>query len=185
MSNRTCESASCCGRTCFSFWPILLIGLLAGFGFLAWNAQDSKEGGTEPAAPVPAASEASTRDATGIAWHRSLDEVSDASSGDAKLRFVLFTADSCAPCRMLKRDTLADQRVISLLDRDYACVKIDLTTQEKNSAATARKYGVNAIPAIRLIDAEGNAVSGWNGYVSADELLRRLELKPQAGKALG
>jgi len=74
-----------------------------------------------------------------------------AASGKPVLVFA--TADWCQPCQHMKRTTLADENVASLINERTIPYYLDVEA----SPAEARQLGVQGIPAFYIIDPLGNA----------------------------
>jgi thiol:disulfide interchange protein DsbD len=59
---------------------------------------------------------------------------------------VLYTADWCPPCRLLKREVLSDPKIDAFLAREYVRVKIDLTNRRGPNNRLAAKAQVTGLP---------------------------------------
>ncbi|MEQ8316689.1 MAG: thioredoxin family protein [Phycisphaerales bacterium] len=93
-------------------------------------------------------------------------------SGDQPVVAVV-TADWCGPCQELKRTTLSDERVRSLLANRSQPVIID-GTDTKIAMPTLEQLGVRAFPSTVVLE-DGKPVAMLEGYASADKYLAWLE----------
>ena len=109
-------------------------------------------------------------------WLIDLDLAKRQAAETHKLLFVNFSADWCAPCRMMKREVFPDPRVREAL-ADYVSVHIDVDGQPE----TARQYGVYSLPTLVVMDPEGAVLARWDGGMPADQLLHFLKSAPRAG----
>jgi len=75
-----------------------------------------------------------------------------------------FSAEWCAPCQQMIRSTFPDPKVAALLE-DFVFLTID--TDEY--PALTQKFGVVAMPDIRILSFNGNEVQRVLGYKDADE----------------
>ena len=79
-------------------------------------------------------------------WHDSIDEGAIQAEAERKPMLVLYTADWCPPCKMLKKKTFADAQVAKYLEDNYILIKIDLTDRQSPNQVIAREYEVSSIP---------------------------------------
>jgi thiol:disulfide interchange protein DsbD len=67
-----------------------------------------------------------------------------------------FYADWCAPCRELEDITFRDPQVVSLANRDFIMVKVDLTRKgDSVNQALVQRYDVKGVPTVVFIDPDG------------------------------
>lgn len=83
---------------------------------------------------------------------------------------VVFHADWCPWCRMLKRETLSDPAVINAL-KPFGKVSVDTEENSDTSAA----YEVSGIPVIVVLDKDCKEVIRISGFVDAETLLEELD----------
>ena len=70
------------------------------------------------------------------------------SKENKKLALIIFTSKNCSACQAMK-STFEDPKVKELMDK-YAVCFVDTNTME--GSKVARKYKINSIPAILIID---------------------------------
>lgn len=98
-------------------------------------------------------------DETSIRWQTDLDDALEAAAESGKPVLLYFSAGWCQPCELLKSTTLRDPAVISLVS-PYLKVQIDYDSEPQLAA----RYGIAGIPAILLLDANGQRVATSVGY---------------------
>ena len=108
-------------------------------------------------------------------WFQDINSGMDAGALHGRPILVLFTADWCPPCRVLKRDVLSDDDLKAYLAAEYVCVKIDLTDQGGPNNQVAADFGVRSIPSLQAFDADGHQLGVFNGQRTPWDLLAWLE----------
>ena len=128
---------------------VLLPVLAAGGLAVAADEADRKAGQADPK----------------IAWN-----TENPSIGDGQKPVLLyFTADWCAPCKVMDEKVWGDDAVAAEA-ADYVAVKVDFDKQQD----IARRFGVNAIPATLIFSADGQqreAILGLRTAATMAELL--------------
>jgi HEAT repeat protein/thioredoxin-related protein len=108
--------------------------------------------------------------ATKPTFHASLKAASEAASADHSLVLLIFGAEWCAPCKLLKKNTLAAPEFLEGAGA-LRIVEVDVDADEK----TARSFKVIAVPTLVLLTSDGKIVSRRSGYADVKELLAWLE----------
>ena len=104
-----------------------------------------------------------------IEWRTDLDAaITEARSTD-RLVLADFSADWGPPCVVMKHDTWPDEEVRAIVSASYVPVLVD---PDRNDEAAAR-YGIDAIPAVLIIDGSG-AIVARAGYLPASGMRRFL-----------
>lgn len=91
---------------------------------------------------------------------------------------IYVTAESCAYCRQMERETWEQSRVIEHVNRDYVTLKLNA---ERNKLLI-ENLEVRAYPTTLLIDTEAAVTARLVGYVSPEKLLKFLE-RQASGRA--
>ncbi len=84
---------------------------------------------------------------------------------------VQFMASHSGVCRKMKRETYQDYKVIRYLNANFAATVVDVG----DVPSLARKYKVEAAPALWFLDANGKRLTSITGEVGPEKLLRVAE----------
>ena len=87
---------------------------------------------------------------------------SDRAAG-VKPVLLMFTADWCQPCQNFKATVLADDRVVNAVVGSCKLQMVDLTKWEGPNAERAKRYGVDAIPTLILVNSKGQEFGRYDG----------------------
>ena len=98
-----------------------------------------------------------------------------------------FTAEWCAPCKMLDRDGWADAQVAALVNDSFVATRIVDRTREdgRNEPwidALQQRYRVNAFPTLVVAAPDGREIAiaqGFNGKAKLLEFLRGARSAPR------
>ena len=96
-------------------------------------------------------------------WQDGIEAGMAEAEASGKPMVVLFTADTCMPCQVLKRNVLSDEAVKSRLAEEYVPVQVDLTDMsERNpNVETAIRYGVESIPRVMAMTPAGELIGTY------------------------
>jgi thiol:disulfide interchange protein DsbD len=81
-------------------------------------------------------------------------------------------ADWCLPCKELEVQVFSHPDVASEFQR-FTLLKIDLSREDEDEALVRlrEKYGVETLPAVRVVTPDGKVTSGINSLVGVAEFL--------------
>ncbi len=118
-----------------------------------------------------------------VAWAESYATAQPQAAQTGKPMILFFTGKWCVPCRIMKRNVWADERVAATVNAAFVPVMIDVDGPD--AAAAMSLYGVGAPPNTTVIDSEGNVLRQRQGGMGKAEFLELLgALNPSAAKDL-
>ncbi len=100
----------------------------------------------------------------------SFDEALSKARGEKKLVFVDVYADWCGWCTRMDEDVFTDERVRTAL-LAYVPIKVDA---DRGGRSVASRYRVSGLPAFLVLNADGELVGRFDGYLPAEPFLARL-----------
>ena len=84
---------------------------------------------------------------------------------------LVFSASWCPPCQMMKNEVYPSKAIQEFHDKFvWAYLDVDDSSNEKAS----EKYGVNGIPHIQFVDAEGKSIDQQVGGNSPEAFAQKL-----------
>ncbi|SEK46662.1 Thioredoxin-like domain-containing protein [Aquimarina amphilecti] len=89
-----------------------------------------------------------------------------------KYAIVFFTAEWCSPCRIMKREVFADQKVEEMINSKYRAIMIDIDNPETKDIVN--QYKAYATPTTLLIDPNGKVIEHIVGKIEKDKFLQML-----------
>jgi thiol:disulfide interchange protein DsbD len=89
--------------------------------------------------------------------------------------FMDFTAEWCAACKEIERDTFPDERVQKAAGR-FVALQLDMTNNDDPAIEqTSERYEIRGLPTLILFDSEGNEAKRFNGdFVGPDRLVEAM-----------
>lgn len=106
--------------------------------------------------------------------HITFDEALQASQKENKLVFIDFFTTWCGPCKMMSSRTFPEPAVGEYMNKTFIPIKLDAEAEGRD---LARKYGVRAYPTYVIVDAKGEKVADFSGYMQGDKFLDKLQEK--------
>ncbi len=108
--------------------------------------------------------------ADGIQWH----PYSNAIYQNAKIAnrdiMIFAMSDTCHWCQKMSATTMNDKKVVNYISEHFYAVKL----HANQDIATARKFGLQGVPTILILDSSGKVIKMFAGYNDADQLLAQL-----------
>lgn len=121
-----------------------------------------------------------------IQWQPTLEMAKQLASQTNRLVLVHFWSPSCEPCRRMERDVFTQPEVIGTVEANYVAVKLNAD----HFPATARQFGVSALPTDIVITPDGQMLDKSVGAVGAGKYTATLtriaasvQQRPNAGYA--
>jgi HEAT repeat protein len=98
--------------------------------------------------------------------HATLQAASEAAAADQSMVLVIFSAQWCGPCKLLRKNTLDSPE---FLDQGGALHLTDVDIDANTKAA--RDFAVEVVPTLVLMTADNKIVARTTGYMDTAELL--------------
>lgn len=149
-----------------------IAGLVAGFGFVAFlfwatSHETYPERRAEPQTEFHSQKLSLSLPFTSL----SLDEALVQARAQKKLVFVDLSADWCHWCTKMDEDVFPDGRVKAALE-EFVAIKVD--TDTRGGRSVANRYQVSGLPAFLVLDADGQVVRHFDGYLPVEAFLFKL-----------
>jgi len=116
-----------------------------------------------------------------LQWQTSLSAASEQAKKEHKYILADVYTDWCGWCKKLDKDVFTNSAVISYLQKDFICVKVN-AEDPKEGSTVAEKYRVNGFPCALVFSPEGKLIGKVDGYEEAAEYVASLkEMRGAAG----
>lgn len=112
-----------------------------------------------------------------IKWIDNLDEALQKAQAEDKLVYIDFYTDWCKYCIQMYDEAYKDPRIVQLLTDKF--IPVQLNRESPENAEIVKKYKIYGQPVEMVINADGEVIWGYKGYLSADELYFFLKSIPQ------
>jgi protein disulfide-isomerase len=103
-----------------------------------------------------------------IPWRGDFDATLAEAKEKGKRVLLVFGATWCPPCKTMKRNVWPDEEVTKAVEQGYVPMYID-TEEEKHSQLSTR-YRVLGIPAVLVLNAEGEVLKKGNSMSRSETL---------------
>ncbi len=121
-------------------------------------------------APPAGAKKVDASELSGFRWLTNLEEAKQAAKKQNKLIFVDFYAEWCGPCKMLEKQVFSTAQ-FKAMHKDFVFLKIDVDVQP----AVSKQYGVEAMPTMKVLRADGSAIDETVGFQPVGEIVKFME----------
>ena len=116
-----------------------------------------------------------------LQWQTSLSAASEQAKKEHKYILADVYTDWCGWCKKLDKDVFTNSAVISYLQKDFICVKVN-AEDPKEGSTVAEKYRVNGFPCALVFSPEGKLIGKIDGYEEAADYVASLkEMRGAAG----
>jgi len=96
------------------------------------------------------------------------ETVAEARKNHKKI-FVDVYAVWCGPCKALQKTTFKDPKAAAYYNKNFLNISIDIEKGE--GPALAKKWGVQGLPTLLILDEKGKVLAQHTGYVDGKGLL--------------
>jgi thiol:disulfide interchange protein DsbD len=112
-----------------------------------------------------------------LSWLRAEPEAAQIARNNGRPLIVDFMADWCLPCKEMDVQVFSHPDVVNELGA-FTLLRVDLTREDDDPslAAVKTKYGVNTLPAVRIVSPQGRIVQRFDTIVDAPTFLKGLAL---------
>jgi thioredoxin-related protein len=83
--------------------------------------------------------------------------------------FVDLQAKWCGPCKLLKAKVFTEKKVAAYFNSHFVNLSIDV--EQGEGPELAKKWHVEGLPTLLIVDAKGNIIKKSVGYMDAESLL--------------
>jgi thioredoxin:protein disulfide reductase len=111
-----------------------------------------------------------------IPWQSYSEEILEAARNGGRPVMIDFTSRRCPPCHEMDRQVFSNSRVASAA-KEFIPLRVDLTDGSAAGEALSSKFGVEAVPTIVFLGADGKERSNLRlvGFENAALFAERLE----------
>ena len=92
---------------------------------------------------------------------------------EQKLLFIDLTAHWCHSCKLMEETTFRSPEIVEMLNKNYIAIKID--ADRIDGKLLAAQENVKVLPALIVMDAQGNRVDMINHAPSTEKLQQMLK----------
>lgn len=106
-----------------------------------------------------------------INWQSYSKNVFAKAKQEHKLVLIFGKAEWCPWCRKMKDNTYTDSAVISLVNKRFIPVRVDID----NDASLASNYDITVVPKTIILDENARTVDSLTGYIDSGAMLKFLQ----------
>ncbi len=106
----------------------------------------------------------------GVTFHTSLPAGINESKDLNKPIFLYFRSETCYWCIVFEKESLSDERVIEILNKNFVLISIDEIKQKK----VAANLNVWSSPYMIFFEPDGGEILRIPGYVKKEDFLEKL-----------
>lgn len=128
---------------------------------------------------VTVATDRGRDESVGLVRWTAAESAASSARSSAKPILYDFTAEWCAPCRMLDTNGWSDPEVAAILNSSYVPARVvDRMREEGKNPAwideLQRRYGVGAFPTLVIASPDGKAIAVAQGFAGKAKLVEFL-----------
>ena len=92
------------------------------------------------------------------------NDAKEVAQSNGKRLFVDFSAVWCQPCKFMEQEVFPKENVKSYLEKDYICVKLHKSENEK----LFKQFGVKNFPTYVIFDTSDKEIHRWSGASNSE-----------------
>ncbi len=101
-----------------------------------------------------------------------LNQVRESAGQQGSLYFAFFTADWCAPCHWMEKQTFTNPQLAQYVRENYLAVRVDIDQHENR--VHQERFQVKLLPSILIFNAQGQLLAKVETALSSQDLLEIL-----------
>ena len=111
-----------------------------------------------------------------IQWVSYSDSLLAESKKTQKPVILDFYADWCGPCKALDQKVFSQPDIVAL-SKEFATLRVDLTTRHEAQEILRKKYGIRGVPTVIFIQGDGreNRALRIESYVDPEEMINKMK----------
>lgn len=90
-----------------------------------------------------------------------------------KKGYLHFYTDWCGYCKLMKKQTFSNSKVINYLNKHY--IAIEVNAEDKNAKAIVKKYKVDRFPLNFFLHTDATVIGARPGYIAPDLFVSMLK----------
>ncbi len=107
-----------------------------------------------------------------IKWSNNITSTQNLSNDIGKSTVLFFTAEWCAPCRIMKREVFADEEVESVVNSQFRSIMIDIDNPDTKEIVN--HYKIGATPTTVIVNSKGKVLDYAVGKIEKKKFLEML-----------
>ncbi len=107
-----------------------------------------------------------------VSWAENLDSARELAASSDKDVMMFFTGTWCVPCRIMKREVIADKEVLKAINHQIIPVEIDIDNPD--TAEIVKQFNIGATPITVFTNPKGEVLDYAVGKMSKEKFLEML-----------
>ncbi len=109
-----------------------------------------------------------------VKWQKNIEESTKKAQQENRPILINFYADWCQWCKKMDKETYANKKVASSINKNFIALNINPETDAKGSEL-AEKYAVTGFPAVIIVNSDGFILNSINGYVDDKAMISHID----------
>ena len=160
------------------WFPVAIVAVAGTIGLGIASSACQRSGG-EAVSVKKAAPAVASHNTSGVRWTTDWEAALAQAKKENKVVVIDFYADWCVWCRRLDSTTYRDPKVVHYLTERTVPLKLDVDASP--GRAMANRYGVDGLPTILILSADGKEIGRIPGYMPAKGFLEAVQRYASTG----